>query len=814
MRMFLRIGRWVLLSVLVLVIVLGGGGYFWLRGSLPQTAGTLYVTGIDDSVEILRDRDGIPHIYARTESDALFGLGYVHAQDRLWQMEFQRRVGHGRLSEVLGDATLEVDMFLRTIGTGRAAASAWANATPTEQKVLTYYIAGINAFIANHHGRQLPIEFTLLGFEPEPWTPEDVLVWGKMMAWDLGGNWEDELIYAQLIERLGPERAAQLMPAYAPNDPIILPDDAMRDLTATSTPSTHSQSPVGMGQYQGLLAINRVLKDELGLGGRLIGSNNWVIGGARTTTGKPILANDPHLGAQIPSIWYLAHLSGGRLDAIGATLPGVPGIIIGHNQSIAWGVTNTTPDVQDLYIERINDKNEVEYQGVWEPMRIITETIKVKDQPDQVIQVRITRHGPLISDVLEEATEPLAFRWTALDEEDHILEAFNGIARARNWEQFTNALARYTSPIQNFVYADTDNNIGYYAPGSLPIRAKGDGTRPVPGWTGEYDWLGYVPFEQMPHSRNPERGWIVSANNRVTPDSYPYLISTNFAAPYRALRIVEMIEAKDKLSLDDVAAMQYDVLSLQARELLPHLLQVAPTDERSRAALELLRTWDGSMHADSAAAAVYHAWYYFVPEQIFADELGEELWDNFADNKDNLAMVIARLIAGEHTEWCDNINTPPVETCADAFAAALPRGLAHMAELQGNDSPSAWRWDRVHHAKFPHNPFDEVDALQPIFSRSIPNGGDGFTVNVASPRRSDPFNHYNVVSYRHIIDLRDLTASRYIHTTGQSGQLLDSHYSDFIKLWQRGEYLPMRYDQEAINGAAAGRLVLEPLRSP
>jgi penicillin G amidase len=828
MPLLLRALRWLLAAVVVLAALIGGGGYLWLRAALPQAAGTIRVQGLAAPVEILRDSDAVPHIRAQTEADAIFGLGYAHAQDRLWQMEFQRRIGNARLSEVLGPATLPTDRFLRTLGPARAAASAWATTSPAARKVVEAYVAGVNAFISAHHGRDLPIEFTIFGFEPEPWRPEDVLVWAKMMAWNLGDNWEKELLRAKLIAKLGPDRAAQLMPAYTADGPIILADSSAVADERRKTEDEGSDkakrwsfvlgpSPEGTGACDprptacdGLLAINRAIEDTLGMGGTAIGSNNWVVGGARTTTGKPLLANDPHLGAQIPSIWYLAHVTGGKLDAIGATLPGAPGVIIGHNQRIAWGVTNTGPDVQDLFVERLNDRGEVEYNGAWEPMQIIPEVIKVKGQADVAIQVRVTRHGPLISDVVADTGEPLAFRWTALDDEDHTLEAFIGIARAGDWEQFTKALRSYKAPMQNFVYADEDGNIGYYAPGALPIRASGDGTLPAPGWTAAHDWTGYVPFEELPHAYNPPQGFVVTANNRVAPAGYPHLIGTSFAAPYRAARIVELIESKDKLSPDDMAAMQADVRSQQARELLPYLLRASTSDTRARAALAFLQGWDGTIAGDSAQAAVYEAWYQQIPARIFADELGQELWNDYADEKDMIAMVIPGLLETSGAAWCDDVRTPQTESCAATLGMALGDGLDEMAKYQGADDFKAWRWDRVHSAVFPHNPLGEDARLRPIFSRSIPNGGDDFTVDVAPIRRSDLYNQYHVPSYRQIVDLADWGASRFIHTVGQSGQLLSGDYSNLIERWRRVEYLPMRYDTEAINASAAGRLVLEP----
>jgi penicillin amidase len=385
-----------------------------------------------------------------------------------------------------------------------------------------------------------------------------------------------------------------------------------------------------------------------------------------------------------------------------------------------------------------------------------------------------------------------------------------GLDMAGGWQEFTTALKPYHAPMQNFVYADVDGNIGYYAPGALPIRAKGDGTLPASGWTDEYDWRGYVPFAELPHAYNPPQGFIVTANNKVAPDSYRYLIASNYAAPYRAMRISELIQAKDKLSPDDVAAMQADQRSAQARELLPYLLQAKVIDSRTKAAIDFMRGWDATISGDSAQAAVYEAWYFQISAHIFADELGDKLWGDYASQQDLNAMVLSSLLKGNGASWCDDIRTPQPEDCATALGAALYDGLAQMAKYQGTDDFTAWRWDRVHRAIFAHNPLDNVGPLKPIFSRSIPNGGVGYTIDVASIGRTDLYNQRHVPSYRQIIDLADLGASRFIHPVGQSGQVLSGDYSNLIDRWQRVQYLPMRYDKQAINAAAAGRLVLEP----
>jgi penicillin amidase len=800
MRLLKRLLLWMVL-VLVIVTTLGaGGGYLWLRRSLPQTSGEIRVSGISGPVTIVRDSDGVAHITGATETDAAFGLGFVHAQERLWQMEVQRRIGHGRLSEVFGATTLNTDRFLRALGVARAARRALERLDANTIAILEAYAAGVNAFLSTNP--TLPPEFLILGVQPEPWQPVDSLVWAKMMAWDLGGNWNDEVMRALLIAQIGPEDADFLMPAYTTDGPLILPDAALVRPAAASTPPDAAIKP---DTARAMLDLWETVHLTTGLGDRLAGSNNWVIGGARTASGKPLLVNDPHLGNRIPSIWYLAHMQGGAINSIGATFPGLPAVVIGYNERIAWGVTNTGPDVQDLYIERIDAQNYVEYNGKREPVTLIDETINVKDAEPVTLTVRITRHGPIISDVTSGTGETLAFRWTSLDEEDATIRAFLNINRAHNWEEFTTALRDYKAPMQNFVYADVEGNIGYYAPGALPIRRNGNGRLPVPGWTDEYEWAGYVPFEELPHVYNPLQGYIVTANNRVIGDDYPYLLGTSWAAPYRAQRIVEMIEQGNRLTVADMRAMLGDVVSVQARELLPTLLAVSPTGPREAAALELLRGWDGAMRGDSAAAAVYQGYYYAAIEAIFADELRDLFTRQYQSRRDFLAMALRAVLLDGHNEWCDNVTTVAVtEDCATTLAKALTQGLEAMAKAQGENDPAQWRWDRVHQAVFPHNPFSQVEALRNVFERRIPNGGDNFTVNVAPVRITEPYLQYNGPSYRQIIDLSDLSASRFMHTTGQSGNVLSSRYSDYLERWQRVEDAPMR-----LSGAIDGdRLVL------
>lgn len=800
MRLLKRLLLWLIVGLVIVLALGAGGSYLWLRRSLPQTSGEIRVSGISGPVTIVRDSDGVAHITGATETDAAFGLGFVHAQERLWQMEVQRRIGHGRLSEIFGATTLDTDRFLRTLGVARAARSAYERLDADTIAILEAYAAGVNAGISTIP--VLPPEFLILGVQPEPWQPIDSLVWAKMMAWDLGGNWNDEVMRSLLIAQIGPEDANALMPGYPSDGPLILPEDALVQPAASAAAPEAAIQPA---TAHALLDLWETVHLTTGLGDRLAGSNNWVIGGERTASGKPLLVNDPHLSNRIPSIWYLAHMQGGAINAIGATFPGLPAVVIGHNERIAWGVTNTGPDVQDLYIEQIDAQNYVRYNGRREPVTLIGETINVKDAEPVTLTVRITRHGPIISDVTSGTGETLAFRWTALDEEDLTIRAFLNVNRARNWDEFTAALRDYKAPMQNFVYADVEGNIGYYAPGALPIRRNGDGRLPVPGWTDEYEWVGYVPFEELPHVYNPSQGYIATANNRVVGDDYPYLLGTSWAAPYRAQRIVEMIEQGNRLTVDDMRRMLGDVVSVQARELLPVLLAVQPAEPREAAALELLRGWDGAMHGDSAAAAVYQAYYYAAIETIFADELRDLFSSQYRSRRDFSAMALRAVLLEGRSAWCDDVTTLAItEDCATTLAKALTKGVAAMADAQGESDPVRWRWDRVHHAVFPHNPFSQVEALRGVFERRIPNGGDSFTVNVAPVRITEPYLQYNGPSYRQIIDLGDLNASRFMHTTGQSGNVLSSRYSDYLERWQKVEDIPMRF-----SGAIEGeRLVL------
>jgi len=807
-------------AVVVVIAVAVGGAYAYLRQSLPQLDGTVSVTGISGPVDIIRDADSVTHVFGATKADTFYGLGYAHAQDRLWQMEFQRRVGMGRLSEVFGAATVNTDRFLRTLGTGRAARSAWESLPARTKDELNAYVAGVNAFIATHHRGDLPLEFTLLRFEPEPWTGPDVLAWVKMMAWDLSKNYSLELLRHDLDAKLGAERTRELFPPYASNALTILnPADIQLGRLFTTKNTVDAEARKSRNSASSVSSVVEsswvdAFASGLNIGGlgSALGSNNWVVDGTMTASGKPLLANDPHLDAQIPSLWYLAHLSAGDFDVIGATLPGAPAVVIGRNRFIAWGETNVMADVQDLYRERLDATGRfAEFRGAQEPLQIVRETIAVKGAPPIALDVRITRHGPLISDAINANNandttalprpppiEPLAFRWTALDPGDSTVHSILRLNEARNWSDFTDALRDFVVPAQNFVYADVDGHIGYYAPGHLPIRDNGE-------------WMGWIPFDQLPHAYDPPEHFIVSANNRITPDSYPYPIGAEWIDPYRAQRIVDRLTSQPKLTPDDFASIQTDTYSLHAKAMLPILLErVHPIDAQDAQAITTLRQWNLDARNDSVAAAIFQAWYYELPDVIVGDELGPLTADYTGlDRSSYRSRFLLSTLATKDNVWCDDVRTPAKESCDDEVTKALHRGIERLATQLGGDM-NAWRWGAVHHGVFAHSTFNTLPLLGRWLRRSVPHGGDWSTVDVGPVYPPKPFDQHSLPGYRQIVDLSPVNDSRFLDAVGQSGHALSPQYDDALPLWVAGKHRRMRMDRTDVELGAIGHLRLMP----
>jgi penicillin G amidase len=821
--------RWLLRAAIALALVVAlavGGVYVFLRRSLPQTDGTITVGGISAPVDIIRDADSVTHVFGATKLDVYYGLGYAHAQDRLWQMEFQRRVGMGRLSELFGVASINTDRFLRTLGTGRAARSAWDLLSDETKTGINAYVAGVNAFIATHHGSQLPLEFTLLQFEPEPWTGPDVLAWVKMMAWDLSKNYSFELLRHDTAALLGRDRAASLFPPYRQGALTILGEEDLGKKLAT----TEERSKTGFlrsSVVESLWSPAFASAFNLPFLGSALGSNNWVVDGTMTASGKPLLANDPHLDGQIPSLWYLAHLSAGDFDVIGATLPGAPAVVLGRNKYIAWGATNVMADVQDLYRERIDRSGRlVEFRGRLQPVQVIQETIRVKGRPALTLNVRQTRHGPIISDAInannlsttvagEKPTllEPLAFRWTALDTEDSSVTAFLRLNEARNWTQFTDALRDFVVPAQNFVYADVEGHIGYYAPAHYPIRDKGDGSEVAEGWTGDAEWVGWVPFDQQPHAYDPPGHFIVTANNKPTPPNYAPAINGEFIEPHRAMRITQRLRETKKLTPDDFASIQGDTYSLHAKEILPILLErVHAADARDNEAVQILKAWNFDARGDSAAAAIFQAWYYELPIAVVGDELGPRLTEDYLglDRNSIRSRFLFDTLKSKDNPWCDDMRTPnQKETCDDTVSAALHAAIERLARALG-DNMRSWRWDSVHRAIFAHSVFNTVPVIGRWLRREAGHGGDWSTVDVGSVFAQRPFEQHSLPGYRDIIDLSAANDSRFLDAVGQSGHPLSPHYDDALPLWAYHKYRKMRMERADIENGAIGHLRLLP----
>jgi penicillin amidase len=781
-------------------LILAGVGTWFVRRPWPQVKGTLAVAGLSAPVTVIRDQLGVPNLYAENEHDLFFAQGYVHAQDRLWQMEFNRRIGSGTLSAILGETTLDTDRFLRTLGLRRAVERDWAQTDADTRAILEAYAAGVNAYVDTHRDR-LPLEFTLLGVDPEPWTPVDTLAWGGVMSYSLCGNYEDELLRARLIATVGQTATLELMPPYPASGPFIVP------------PEARSYAWLRGAEMEGLEAVNALL------GGSRPdwGSNNWVVHGSRTATGKPLLADDTHLGLDMPSIWYENGLHGGRFDSVGYSFPGAPLVIIGHNVRIAWGVTDLPADVQDFYIEKLDDParpTQYEFEGQWYDLNVAHEDIAVKGAEPVGLDVLITRHGPILNDVLGElpGAEPLALRWTIL-EGNELFRAVVDLNLATNWDEFRRALSYWDAPSQNFVYADVEGNIGYQSPGKIPIRAAGHrGTVPVPGWTGQYEWQGYIPFDELPSVLNPPTGFIVSANNKVVPDDYPYYLTDDWAAPYRAQRITDLLAADDSVTMEDIRNIHAQTYSLPAEALRPDMLASQPANDREAQALDQVRAWDLYLEAERTGVPVYEAWYWFLVQNTLRDELGSDLMDTYLGYGSVHMPAMIALMAQPDSPWFDDRTTPQVETRDDMVQRSLTDAITWLASAYGDD-PEKWTWGRLHTKTFVHQPLGQsgIGLLEKLFnSPTIPARGDPFTVDAASFDGQHPFAMTGGVSQRTIADLSELDNSRMIHTTGQSGQLFNRHRQDMISLWQAVEYGPMPFSRAAVEANGVAVLTLTP----
>lgn len=787
---WLRRSLWGLLAVVVLA---AAGLWVYRSRALPRVDGELRVSGLKTGVRIERDAQGIPTIRAASPEDALFGLGFAHAQDRLWQLETHRRIGAGRLTEAFGPAALPTDRFLRALAVQHAAKAQWDALQGPARRGIEAYTAGINAYV-HEHLQARPPEFVLLGLQPQDWTPQDTVAWTIMMAWDLGGNWSSELLRMRLALKLPVDRINELLPPYPGEQPLATADYAalFRGLRLDGDLGRQALAAAPPSGIEGL------------------GSNNWVVAGSHSETGAPLLANDPHLKLTTPALWYLARLDAPGLKVAGATMPGLPIVVLGQNEHVAWGFTNTGPDVQDLYIERIKPDDAAQYQTPtgWAPFETRQESIKVRGAADVNITVRSTRHGPVISDageVAEGLTGPkgkpayaLAMRWTALDPDVGTLEAGLAFNQARSVAEFVAASAKYAMPMQNMVVADRAGHIGEVSAGKVPLRsAENDlkGLVPAPGWDARYDWVGFLPPEQTPRELDPPRGWIATANQRIHTTDYPHFLSSEWAMPYRYQRIERLLQAKPKHTLESLAAIQRDDLSLATQRLLPFIRAAQANHPLAAAAQRELADFDGRMVADRAAPAIFYAWVRHLARLVLADEMGRELYQQQLGGRsfrDALELILER----NDSWWCDDKSTPVVETCAQQSAQALRSALD---ELQGSLGPdvSAWRWGRLHVARAEHRPFSSVPVLARWFELRAPVGGDSYTINVSrvgltpDATTGELYLDEHGPSLRALYDLQDPARSRFMHSSGQSGLVFSSWYGSFLRPWTEGGYVPL-----------------------
>lgn len=751
-------------------------GLFWLQGSVPDIDGEITgFSALSAPALVERDEAGTVTIRAATPEDASFALGFAHAQDRLWQMEMMRRIGSGRVSELIGEAGLGYDRLLRTLGLYRLAEANFGRLSPQARAHVESYVAGVNAFLETRSG-PLPPEFVILGIAPEPWRPADSLVWGRLMSLQLAGNWFAEITRARMLKAgLTPEQVDLL---YAPFDGS---DGSL------TVPDLSAVDAVDARRFAGLqAAIPEVLLPRRA-------SNAWAVTDLMSPSGKPILAGDPHLGFQSPNLWWLARVEAAGYLRVGAFVPGVPFLIIGHNGSVAWSFTTTHSDTQDLFVERIDPADPSRYltPNGSRPFETRVERFTVSGE---VVEhtVRTTHHGPVISDAREDAAEAaadgtvLSLASPVLAEDDDTAQALFDLAGAVNAESAVSALRKFHTPQQNVLFADTAGRIGMVSAGRVPVRKRGDGFYPSPGWSGDYDWLGWAPFEALPQILDPEDGVIVNANERVIGADPTLFLARQFEAPYRARRIVERLRAGGRTSAD-MAALQMDSVSLFARDILPDLLPHLPEREgeglEARAS-ELLRRWDGTMAADRAEPLIFSAWVWALSHRLFADELGP-LAEKYRRAR---AATLLRILR-DQPAFCDDVGTAGIrEDCADMVRGAYSDALAQLARLYGSRI-DGWAWGEAHRAWFGHQIWSRVPLIGAMLTSKTPTAGGDYTVSRGSfgGPSDDPFRHRHGAGLRVVYDLSDLENSRFTAALGPSGNILSPFGLTWHASWRGNE---------------------------
>ncbi len=855
---------------LVLVLVAGVVlGVVVVRRSWPQTSGEIEIAGLEGEVEVIRDGHGIPQIYADSMHDLVLAQGFVHAQERFFEMDVRRHATAGRLAEMFGEQALETDLVVRTLGWRDVAERELTMLEPQTRDLLDAYAEGVNAYLAERSLSQISLEYAILDvsgldYQPEDWSAVDSLAWLKAMAWDLRGNLDEEIGRALTTAAVGPERAEQLFPGYdyAAHRPIVeggaVVDDVFeQDATGSDTRLPQRPAPGGapgsapggvLGTVERVLAAVPALLGE----GDGIGSNAWAVSGDRTSTGEPILANDPHLGISLPSVWMQVGLhcrevsSTCPLDVAGFGFSGVPGVVIGHNADIAWGFTNLAPDVTDLFVERIAG-DRWQHGGRMRPLTERTETIEVRDGDPVELTVRSTAHGPLLSDLGDEIggveselgeqvagvegsvadgseaegsgaargarwEHAVSLAWTALDPQP-TADALFALNLATDWTSFRAAMSRFAVPGQNVVYADTDGHIGYQATGLVPIRRSGNtGLVPSAGWRPENDWSGaYVPYDALPSVLDPDAGMVVTANQSVIDPAggYPYFLTGDPDHGYRSSRIAELLDADDRLSVADMSRIQYDDRTALGPVLTPYLLDVTLPNGYYSAGQRLLEDWDFSESADSAAAAYFNVVWREVQNRTFDDELPEAVRP---EGGDRWFRVAEDLLSRAHDPWWDDADTATVETRDDILVAAMRAARDELTALQ-SPNPEEWSWGRLHELELRSSTLGEsgIAVVEGLFNRDgWEAAGGGSLVNATGWDPREGFQVATAPSMRMVVPMDDLDAARWISLTGVSGHAYHPHYTDQTDLWVRGETLPWVFSRSAVVEAGEDTLVLVP----
>jgi penicillin amidase len=796
----MRRSKKILLGAGFVLFSIAAFGTYFIKSSLPTYDGEIIFAQLKDSVEIIRDKRAIPHISAKNSHDLYFSLGVVHAQDRLFQLEKNRRIYSGTLAEVFGEAALDTDKFIRTLGVKQAAVTAYDSINQETRDVLQAYADGVNAMVASHTG-SLPPEFLILGIGFEPWTPIDSLGWLKMMALDLSNGWKREVNKLDLSNIFTNQQINAFYPSYRYDEDRLLPDFNTLYNGLLIRENDNAETPL----------------NNIGEPNPTLGSNNWVVDGTRTKSGKPLLANDPHLSYSTPAIWYMVHMELNGKNIVGVTLPSFPGVILGRNDHAAWGFTNTAPDVQDMYMERISD-NPAQYMTPNGPEDFITriELIPVKGGEDVTMTVRSTRHGPVMSDVLPFLQNMLgerlvlSLRWTALDDEDKGANPVVNLINIRTFEDFVANMSDWNGPEQNMIFANTDGDIGLFAPGLVPIRSDGNisyGLVPGRGWDADFDWKGYIPVDELPRVKNPSSGYVATANAKIVDDNYPHYITSHWAYPYRTERIVDMLEDKEKHDIESFMAMQTDTYSEMAAEFLPLLL---PAIENTHSDIyQAFNAWDVRMERDTPLPLIYYAWHRSLAKHVYADELGKR-FNSFWHLRAEFLFNVFNNKSGQ-ASWCDNTTTPTIETCNEVAILAFDDAMAEL-KLTYGENWQEWRWDQAHISRHKHTPFTNISWLRDIFDVTTPVTGGPYTVQVnnLTIASNTPYQAVNGASYRAIYDLSNLDNSVYIYPVGQSGNVLSPYYDHLIDDWSNGRYFTISTDLNWVRENSIGTLNLVP----